>query len=282
MKLLRFGPIGQEKPGILDADGQIRDLSGVIPDIDAALLGGDGLQKLAGLDLSSLPIVTGSPRLGPCVANPRNFFAIGLNYADHAAETNSKVPSEPIVFSKAVGCINGPNDDVIIPRGSEHTDWEVELGIVIGKKASYVEEAEAFEYVAGYCLVNDVSERHNQKDRKGQWIKGKSADTFGPIGPWLVTKDEIPDPQNVALFLNVNGVRRQTGNTNTMVYGVKYLVSYLSQFMTLLPGDVIATGTPPGVGMGMNPPVFLAPGDVMHLGGDGLGEQTANVKAWSR
>lgn len=282
MKLLRYGAAGAERPGLLDAEGHIRDLSGLISDIDSDLLSGDGLERLALVDPESLPLVGDLPRIGPCVGKVRNFYAIGLNYADHAAETNSRVPPEPILFSKAVSCISGPNDPVIIPRDSQKTDWEVELGIVIGKRASYVEEDEAMEHVAGYCLVNDVSEREFQVERKGQWIKGKSAETFGPIGPWLVTRDEIPDPQNVALFLDVNGERKQTGNTGTMVYGVRYLVSYLSRFMVLLPGDIIATGTPPGVGMGFNPPQFLKPGDTMRLGGAGLGEQFQVVQAWRR
>lgn len=282
MKLLRYGPVGAEKPGILDKDGQIRDLSGHIGDITGVVLSPEGLARLAAIDIASLPIVPGMPRLGPCVGNVSKFICVGLNYSDHAAETGSPIPKEPILFSKAVSAITGPNDDVMIPRGSEKTDWEVELGIVIGSKASYVEEADALDYVAGYCLVNDVSERAYQIERGGQWTKGKSADSFGPIGPWVVTKDEIKDVQNLAMFLDVSGTRRQTGTTSTMVFGVKHIVHYISQFMTLMPGDIIATGTPPGVGMGMKPPLFLKAGDTMRLGIDGLGEQNQKVVAWSR
>jgi 2-keto-4-pentenoate hydratase/2-oxohepta-3-ene-1,7-dioic acid hydratase in catechol pathway len=282
MKLLRYGPVGAEKPGILDKDGVIRDLSGHIGDITGVVLTPEGLARLAAIDIASLPTVPGTPRLGPCVGNVSKLICVGLNYSDHAAETGSPIPKEPILFAKAVSAIVGPNDDVMIPRGSEKTDWEVELGIVIGSKASYVEEAEALDYVAGYCLVNDVSERAYQIERGGQWTKGKSADTFGPIGPWVVTKDEIKDVQNLAMFLDVSGTRRQTGNTATMVFGVRHIVHYISQFMTLMPGDIIATGTPPGVGMGMKPPQFLKAGDTMRLGIDGLGEQNQKVVAWSR
>jgi len=282
MKLLRYGAVGAEKPGILDKDGMIRDLSGHIGDITGLVLTPEGLARLAAIDIASLPTVPGNPRLGPCVGNVSKLICVGLNYSDHAAETGSPIPKEPILFAKAVSAIVGPNDDVMIPRGSEKTDWEVELGIVIGSKASYVEEAEALEYVAGYCLVNDVSERAYQIERGGQWTKGKSADTFGPIGPWVVTKDEIKDVQNLGMFLDVSGTRRQTGNTSTMVFGVKHIVHYISQFMTLMPGDIIATGTPPGVGMGMKPPQFLKAGDTMRLGIDGLGEQNQKVVAWSR
>ncbi|MFD2262229.1 fumarylacetoacetate hydrolase family protein [Lacibacterium aquatile] len=282
MKLLRYGPVGQEKPGILDQSGAIRDLSGVIADVDGSILGPDGLAKLAKLDLASLPLVSGNPRIGPCVGSVSKMICCGLNYSDHAAETGSPIPKEPILFAKAVSAICGPNDDVVIPRGSEKTDWEVELGIVIGTRASYVDEADALNYVAGYCVVNDVSERAYQIERGGQWTKGKSADTFGPIGPYVVTKDEITDVQNLEMFLDVCGTRRQTGNTGTMVFGVAHIVHYISQFMTLMPGDVIATGTPPGVGMGMKPPQFLKAGDSMRLGIAGLGEQNQKVVAWSR
>ncbi|KZD09660.1 fumarylacetoacetate hydrolase family protein [Oceanibaculum pacificum] len=280
MRLLRYGEAGKEKPGILDADGKLRDLSGHLPDITGDALTPDGLKKLAGIDAKSLPEVAGSPRLGCPIANIGKVICVGLNYSDHAAETGMAVPSEPIIFMKATTAINGPNDPVIIPKNSKKTDWEVELGIVIGKKAQYVDEANSLDYVAGYVLVNDVSEREFQIERQGQWVKGKSADTFAPIGPWLVTKDEIADPQNLKMWLDVDGQRYQDGSTKTMVYGVKHLVSYISQFMTLMPGDVIPTGTPPGVGAGMKPPVFLKPGNVMRLGIEGLGEQRQDVKAY--
>jgi 2-keto-4-pentenoate hydratase/2-oxohepta-3-ene-1,7-dioic acid hydratase in catechol pathway len=273
MKLLRYGPKGQEKPGMLDADGRIRSLAAVVPDIDGAAIGPEGLARLQGLDPASLPPVEGSPRLGACVARVGKFICIGLNYADHAAESGMAVPPEPVIFMKATSAVWGPNDDVEIPRGSEKTDWEVELGVVIGRPTKYVSESRAMEHVAGYCVVNDVSERAFQAERAGQWTKGKSHDTFGPIGPWLVTKDEVPDPQNLALWLEVDGRRCQDGSTRTMVYQVPFLVSYLSQFMSLQPGDIISTGTPPGVGMGMKPPVFLKPGQTMRLGIAGLGEQ---------
>jgi 2-keto-4-pentenoate hydratase/2-oxohepta-3-ene-1,7-dioic acid hydratase in catechol pathway len=273
MKLLRYGPVGQEKPGALDASGTIRDLSGVVKDISGSLLGPDGLAKLKGVDVSKLPAVSGNPRIGPCVAGVGKFICIGLNYSDHAAETGATVPPEPIIFMKATSAITGPNDDVIIPKNSQKTDWEVELGVVIGTEARYVSEADAMKHVAGYCLINDVSERAFQTERHGQWTKGKSADSFGPIGPWLVTADEVPDPQNLAMFCDINGKRFQNGSTKTMVYGVRYLVSYLSQFMSLQPGDIISTGTPPGVGMGQKPPVYLKDGDKIHLGIAGLGEQ---------
>ena len=279
MKLLRYGPAGQEKPGFLDRDGKIRDLSGKIPDITGAQLSPKSLDELRRIDPAALPLVPGNPRLGPCVGGISKLPCVGLNYSDHAAETGAQVPSEPILFMKATTAICGANDDVVLPRGSKKSDWEVELGIVIGTKASYVPQEKSLDYVAGYCLVNDVSEREFQMERMGQWTKGKSADTFAPIGPWMVTKDEIPDPQKLDMFLDVNGVRRQKGNTRTMIFGVQYLVSYISQFMTLLPGDVIPTGTPPGVGLGMKPPVFLKPGDVMRLGISGLGEQTQKVIA---
>ena len=280
MKLLRYGPVGQEKPGILDREGKLRDLSGQVDDIAGETLSPAGLAKLKALDPASLPLVSGNPRLGPCVGRVGKFIAVGLNYSDHAAETGAKVPDEPILFMKATSSIVGPNDTVIIPRNSRKTDWEVELAIVIGTKANYVDEADALKHVAGYCVVNDVSEREFQAERGGQWTKGKSADTFGPMGPWLVTPDEIADVQALDMFLDVSGTRRQTGTTKTMIFGVRFLVHYISQFMTLHPGDVITTGTPPGVGLGMKPPVFLKPGDEMHLGIQGLGEQRQKVVAY--
>ena len=273
MKLLRYGKPGKERPGLLDADGKIRDLSEHVSDIAGAALAPNALKKLAKIDPASLPLVRGKPRLGPCVTGTSKFICIGLNYSDHAAETGATVPPEPIIFMKANSAIVGPDDDVLIPRGSKKTDWEVELGVIIGKKAKYVTEAEALDYVAGYCTINDVSERAFQAERQGQWTKGKSCDTFGPTGPWLVTKDEVADPQNLKMWLTVNGKKRQNGSTKTMVYGVAYLVSYLSQFMSLLPGDIISTGTPPGVGLGMKPPKFLKNGDVVELGIEGLGTQ---------
>ncbi|MNR78291.1 Ureidoglycolate lyase [compost metagenome] len=273
MKFLRYGAPGAEKPAIVDADGKIRDLSAHVSDLSGAALSPDALAKLGALDAKSLPLVEGSPRLGPCVAGTGKFICIGLNYSDHAAETGATVPPEPIIFMKASSAIVGPNDDVVIPRGSEKTDWEVELGVVIGKTAKYVSEEDALDYVAGYCLTNDVSERAFQAERSGQWTKGKSCDTFGPIGPWLVTKDEVADPQNLGMWLKVNGETMQNGSSKTMVYGVKFLVSYLSQFMSLHPGDIISTGTPPGVGLGMKPPRFLKAGDVVELGIEGLGSQ---------
>lgn len=279
MKLLRYGETGSEKPGLLDADGTIRDLSGHIADIGGKAIEPASLAALAKLDPKTLPAVAGSPRIGPCVANVGKFICIGLNYSDHAAETGSAVPSEPIVFMKANSAIVGPNDDVLIPRGSEKTDWEVELAIVIGKSAKYVTEADALDYVAGYCVAHDVSERAFQVERKGQWTKGKSCDTFGPIGPWLVTKDEVANPQDLGMWLKVNGETMQDGTTRTMVYGVTYLVSYLSQFMSLHPGDVIATGTPPGVGMGKKPPRYLKAGDVVELSVEGLGTQKQTFRA---
>lgn len=279
MKLLRYGEPGAEKPGLLDAEGGIRDLSAHVTDIGGAALDPAALAELAKLDPQTLPAVSGSPRIGPCVTNVGKFICIGLNYADHAAESGLAVPSEPVVFMKASSAIVGPDDDVLIPRGSEKTDWEVELGIVIGRKAKYVSEAEALDYVAGYCVAHDVSERAFQNERQGQWTKGKSCDTFGPIGPWMVTKDEIADPQQLGMWLKVNGETMQNGSTRTMVYQVAYLVSYLSQFMSLMPGDIISTGTPPGVGMGMKPQRFLRAGDVIELGIEGLGTQKQNVKA---
>ncbi len=280
MKLLRYGPRGQEKPGLLDADGRIRDLSAHLDDVAGAALAPEALRRLAGLDARSLPPVEGSPRLGPCVGRVGKFICIGLNYADHAAETGAAIPAEPIVFLKATSAITGPNDPVIIPRGSRKTDWEVELGVVIGSEARSVSEADAMSHVAGYCLVNDVSEREWQSERGGQWTKGKSADSFGPIGPWMVTRDEVPDPQSLGLWLSVDGVKRQNGSTRTMIFGVRMLVSYLSGFMSLQPGDIISTGTPPGVGLGVKPePVFLRPGQTIRLGVDGLGEQTQRTEA---
>ena len=279
MKLLRYGPVGQEKPGILDADGRIRDLSAHVADIDGAALTPEGLAKIAAIDVGSLPLVEGEPRIGACVGKVGKLLCIGLNYADHAAETGAKLPPEPVLFMKATSCIIGPNDDVVLPRTSAKSDWEVELGVVIGKRAKYVTEAEALDHVAGYCVVNDVSERSFQTERAGQWTKGKSCDTFGPIGPWVVTRDEVADPQDLKLWCHVNGKPMQNGSTKTMHFGVKHVISYLSQFFTLEPGDVIATGTPPGVGLGMKPPVFLKAGDVMELGVEGLGTQRQRVLA---
>ena len=278
MKLLRFGPRGHEKPGLLDATGTIRDLSGVVDDIAGNVLSDASLARLRELDPSKLPAVSSQthdgPRIGPCVGRVGKFVCIGLNYADHAAESGLPVPSEPVVFNKWTSAICGPNDDVEIPRGSVKTDWEVELGVVIGKAAKYIDEADALDYVAGYCVINDVSEREWQIERGGQWDKGKGFDTFGPLGPWLVTRDEVPDPQALDLWLEVDGHRYQNGNTRTMVFGVAQLVAYLSRCMSLQPGDVISTGTPPGVGLGIKPnPVYLKPGQTMRLGIAGLGEQ---------
>lgn len=273
MKLLRYGMPGQEKPGLLDAQGQIRDLSDVIADVGGEALLPASLDRIRKTDPSTLPRVDGTPRIGPCVAGVGKFVCVGLNYSDHAAESGMAVPKEPIIFMKATSSIVGPNDDVEIPRGSEKTDWEVELGVVIGQTAKYVTEADAMTHVAGYCVVHDVSERAFQLEGTGQWVKGKSADTFGPIGPWLVTTDEVPDPHNLDLWLELDGKRVQNGNTRTMVFNVPYLVSYLSRFMSLRPGDIISTGTPPGVGHGMKPPVYLREGHVVRLGVQGLGEQ---------
>lgn len=273
MKLLRWGPAGAERPGMLDAGGEIRDLTGLVPDIGGAVIGDAGLAMLAGIDARSLPRVPMGTRLGPCVAGTGKFICIGLNYADHAAESGMKVPPEPIIFMKATSAICGPDDPILIPRGSEKTDWEVELAVIIGTKAKYVSEDTALAYVAGYAVANDVSERAFQTERSGQWTKGKSCDNFGQLGPWLVTRDEVADPQDLTMWLKVNGQTMQDGSTRTMVYGVAHLVSYLSQFMTLHPGDVISTGTPPGVGMGMKPPRFLRAGDVVELGIEGLGAQ---------
>ena len=278
MKLVRYGAAGAEKPGLLDPEGRIRDLSGQIPDIDGAALSDEALARLRALDPGSLPLVEGSPRLGPCVGQIGKFMCIGLNYSDHAAETGAEVPQHPILFMKATSAVVGPNDRVSLPRGSKRTDWEVELGVVIGTRAKYVGEAQALDHVAGYCIVNDVSERRFQGKLSGQWTKGKSCDTFGPTGPWLVTRDEIADPQALDMTLDVNGERRQTGNTRTMIFTVAQIIAHLSELMTLHPGDVISTGTPPGVGMGMKPePQFLKPGDVMELWIDGLGRQRQDV-----
>ena len=281
MKLLRYGPKGHEKPGLLDGQGVMRDLSGHVADITPDLLHGEGLARLRRIAVDSLPVVEGDPRLGVPLSGSRKFIAIGLNFADHAAESGLPEPDEPVVFMKAISCLNGPNDEVMIPRGSEKTDWEVELGIVIGKPASYVEEADALDHVAGYVLINDVSERAFQTERGGTWDKGKGCDTFGPVGPWLVTADEVADVQNLDMWLDLNGKRMQTGNTRTMIFGVAEIVAYVSQFMTLEPGDLITTGTPPGVGLGQKPtPFYLKPGDVMRLGIEGLGEQQQTVVAW--
>ena len=278
MKLLRVGEPGAEVPAIVDGTGKIRSLAGIVPDIAGATLSPEGLAKLRAVDPATLPEIPAETRIGPCVGTVGKFICIGLNYADHAAESNLPVPPEPVIFLKANSAIIGPNDDVLIPRGSKKTDWEVELGVVIGKKASYVSEAEAMDHVAGYCVINDVSEREFQIERAGTWDKGKGCDTFGPIGPWLVTADEVPDPQNLSMWLEVDGHRYQDGSTRTMVYGVRHLVHYVSQFMTLHPGDVISTGTPPGVGMGQKPaPVYLKGGEVMRLGIEGLGEQRQRV-----
>jgi 2,4-diketo-3-deoxy-L-fuconate hydrolase len=273
MKLLRVGNIGKERPAVMDAEGGLRDLAAVVGDITGAALVPESLAALRKINPKELPLVPGAPRIGACVGGVGKFICIGLNYSDHAAESGMAVPAEPVVFMKATSAICGPNDDVMIPRGSEKTDWEVELGVVMGKEARYVTEREALSHVAGYCVVNDVSERAFQLEGTGQWVKGKSADTFGPIGPWLVTADEVPDPQALNLWLEVNGRRYQNGSTSTMVFGVAYLVSYLSRFMSLQPGDIISTGTPPGVGLGQKPPVYLRPGNVIRLGVEGLGEQ---------
>jgi ureidoglycolate lyase len=280
MKLLRFGERGQEKPGALDAQGRIRDLSSVVGDIDGSILGDASLAKLRGVDLASLPLVTDGVRIGPCVGRVGKFICIGLNYADHAAESNLPVPSEPVVFNKWTSAIVGPNDDVEIPRGSKKSDWEVELGVVIGKAAKYIGVEQALDHVAGYCVINDVSEREWQIERGGTWDKGKGFDTFGPLGPWLVTRDEVADPQKLALWLEVDGHRYQNGTTSTMIFTVAQIISYLSQCMSLQPGDVISTGTPPGVGMGVKPaPVFLKAGQTMRLGIEGLGEQQQKTVA---
>jgi len=282
MKLVRYGNPGEERPGLLDSHGALRDFYAFVPDIAGSVLLPASLEKLRALDPATLPLVPGSPRLGPCVGAVGKFICIGLNYSDHAAESNMAVPAEPVVFMKATSAICGPHDQVIIPRGALKMDWEVELGVVIGKEAKYVEEADALNHVAGYCVVNDLSERAFQLEGTGQWVKGKSADTFGPIGPWLVTADEIPDPQNLHLWLEVDGHRYQSGSTSTMVFGVAHLVSYLSRYMSLQPGDIISTGTPPGVGLGQKPPVYLHPGNIITLGVEGLGEQRQEVVPYQR
>ncbi|WP_395446252.1 ureidoglycolate lyase (plasmid) [Aminobacter sp. UC22_36] len=279
MKLLRYGPVGKERPGILDSAGRMRDLSALISDIDGDALSHAVLEKLRAIDADTLPLVVGSPRIGPCVGEIGKFICIGLNYADHAAESGLPIPAEPIIFIKVNSAICGPNDTVRIPRGSLKTDWEVELGVVIGKTAKYVSEAEALSHVAGYCVINDVSEREFQTERGGTWDKGKGCDTFGPIGPWLVTADEVPDPQDLGMWLEVDGRRYQDGSTRTMIFGVAKLVSYVSHFMSLQPGDVISTGTPPGVGMGQKPPHYLREGNVIELGIEGLGSQRQKVEA---
>jgi 2-keto-4-pentenoate hydratase/2-oxohepta-3-ene-1,7-dioic acid hydratase in catechol pathway len=279
MKLLRHGPAGTERPGLLHSDGTIRDLTGLVPDIGGAILSDAGLAMLRGLDAASLPVVDPATRLGPCVTGTGKFICIGLNYADHAAESGMTVPPEPVIFMKATSAIVGPNDPIVIPRGAVKTDWEVELAVIIGTRAKYVAEADALAHVAGYAVTNDVSERSFQNERSGQWTKGKSCDNFGQIGPWLVTRDAVADPQDLTMWLTVNGETVQNGSTRTMVYGVAHIVSYLSQFMTLHPGDVISTGTPPGVGMGFKPPRYLKPGDVVELGIAGLGQQRQDVLA---
>ncbi len=282
MKLVRYGNPGREKPGLIDADGRLRDLGSVVPDIGPAQLGAATLAKLAKVKVDKLPLVRGNPRIGCPVSQVGKMVAIGLNYSDHAAEAGMAAPKEPIVFLKATTCIQGPNDPVMLPKGSVKTDWEVELGVVIGTKAQYVTKKDALQHVAGYTIVNDVSERAYQLERGPQWDKGKGCDTFGPVGPWLVTADEVPNPQRLDMWLDVNGQRMQVGNTRTMIFGVAHLVSYVSQFMTLMPGDILITGTPPGVGMGMKPPRFLKKGDVMTLGIAGLGEQRQDVVAFKR
>jgi ureidoglycolate lyase len=282
MKLLRVGDKGSEKPALLHTDGTYRDLSSVVPDITGKTIDAAGLARIKAADVSKLPVLDAKLRIGPCVGNVGKFICVGLNYADHAAESNMPIPSEPILFMKATSAIIGPNDTVVVPKNSTKCDWEVELGVVIGKETRYVDEKDALSHVAGYCVINDLSERAFQKERGGQWVKGKSADTFGPLGPWLVTSDEVPDPQNLKMFLEVNGHRYQNGSTKTMIFGVKTLVSYISQFMSLQPGDVISTGTPPGVGEGVKPTsVFLHGGETLHLGIEGLGEQNQRVIAYS-
>jgi 2,4-didehydro-3-deoxy-L-rhamnonate hydrolase len=281
MKLVRYGLPGEEKPGVLASDGTIRDLSNLIPDLAGPALLPDSLEKLRQADISRLPRVAGKPRIGPCVGSVGKFICIGLNYSDHAAESGMAVPAEPVVFMKATSSISGPDDDVVIPRGAKKTDWEVELGVVIGKPAKYVDQADALSHVAGYCVVNDLSERAFQLEGTGQWVKGKSADTFGPVGPWLVTPDEVPDPQNLDLWLEIDSRRYQNGSTKTMVFGVAYLISYLSRFMSLRTGDIISTGTPPGVGLGQKPPLYLRPGNRIKLGIPGLGQQEQKVVAES-
>ena len=281
MKLLRYGPQGSEKPGLMDNQGQIRDLSEVVKDIDPDFFAGDGLRKVAAMDIDQLPIVQGTPRIGACIRRPGNFIAVGLNYVQHAIETNAPIPSEPILFNKAPSCISGPFDPVTLPAGSVKSDWEVELAIVIGRDALYVSEESALDYVAGYCVCNDVSERESQLEHGGQWVKGKMFPTFGPLGPWLVTKDEIADVQELKLWLELNGKKVQDSSTNDMIFPIRKLVSYISRFVALQPGDVITTGTPPGVGLGMRPEVYLKAGDTMKLGIEGLGMQEQKVVNWS-
>ena len=280
MKLLRYGPPGQEKPGLLDENGRIRDLSDKLNDLEGAALDPERLSALAKIDTDTLPLVEGTTRLGPPVTGVGKIIAVGINYAAHGEEANMDLPDEPILFSKAVTSLSAANDPVVLPRGSKKADWEVELAVVIGRRAQYVSHAEALSVIAGYSIMNDVSEREYQLERDGQWLKGKSFDTFAPLGPWLVTPDEVPDPQNLNLWLKVNGERRQDGNTADMIFGISHIISTISRYMTLLPGDVIPTGTPPGVGLGRIPPMYLKPGDVMHLGVEGLGEQRQEVKAW--
>ncbi|MBW4331780.1 fumarylacetoacetate hydrolase family protein [Stakelama sp. CBK3Z-3] len=283
MKICRYGAKGSEKPGLIDADGHIRDLSGVVADITGETLSAEGLSRIAAIDPADLPLVEGKPRYGVPVANPGKFIAIGLNYADHAAESNLPIPEEPVVFNKWSNCIQGPNDKVVIPRDSKKTDWEVELGVIIGTRASYIEEADALDHVAGYCVINDVSERHWQQERGPTWDKGKGFPTFGPVGPWLVTADEVGDPQKLSMWLDVNGKRMQDGSSETMIFTVAQIIAYCSQFMTLEPGDIITTGTPPGVGLGQKPdPIYLRPGDVVELGIEKLGQQRQEFLAWSR
>jgi 2-keto-4-pentenoate hydratase/2-oxohepta-3-ene-1,7-dioic acid hydratase in catechol pathway len=277
MKLLRYGPKGKEKPGLLDADGRIRDLSNLIDDVSGETISPKSLARIRKAKPETLPLVRGKPRIGACIANPQKFIAIGLNYSDHAAESGLQVPPEPVVFTKHVNCVSGPFDDVTIPPKSKKSDWEVELGVIIGTTAKNIAKRDALKHVAGYCTINDLSEREFQMERAGQWTKGKSYDTFGPVGPWLVTADEVADPQKLGMWLDLNGKRVQNGSTATMVFGVAHIVAYLSQFFTLVPGDIITTGTPPGVGMGMKPQRFLKPGDIMRLGIDGLGEQEQKV-----
>lgn len=277
MKLVRFGAPGQEKPGLIDSSGKIRDLSGAVSDIGGEVLTRAGLAKIAAVDPAGLPLAPEGVRLGSCVARPGNFIAVGLNYADHAAETNNPIPEEPVLFNKAPNCVVGPNDDVMIPKNSQKLDWEVELVIVIGDRARYVDEKDALKHVAGYTICNDVSERHFQIERAGQWTKGKGSETFGPLGPWMVTTDELTDTSSLGMWLEVNGERVQNGSTKTMIFNVAYLVSYISQFMVLDPGDIITTGTPPGVGLGFKPPRYLKAGDVVRLGIDGLGEQQQTI-----
>lgn len=282
MKLIRWGAKGEETPGLVDEEGAAHDLSGIISDITPELLSPEGLARLAKIDPGGLPKIPHAARLGVPFTGISKIVCVGLNYADHAAETGAKIPAEPILFLKAPSALSGPNDDIVVPRGSQKTDWEVELGVVIGTRTSYVNEHEALDHVAGYCVIDDVSEREYQTERGGQWDKGKGCDSFAPVGPWLVTKDEIPDPQDLKLWTDVNGVRRQNGSTKTMIFGVRKLVSYISHFMTLLPGDIIATGTPPGVAMGMKPPQYLNPGDRLRLSVEGLGEQNNRLVVWQR